>query len=159
MLGLFMKMGGDSNGGVAKDKEWLSRNGGDFGWWIAFPLSKWNECCVVFLVISLSNHESQEFGYSSVGESVGAQLSLSEDYFREYEWCAMHSRMSVLWLMKWVCCCLKVLLDSWRREWRCCFVDCFLWRVILCILDRWVHWFERGSNFIAFSACSSIILL
>ena len=77
---------------------------------------------------------------------MGAQLSLSEDYFREYEWYVMHSRMSVLWLMKWVCCCLKVVLDSWRREGRCCFVDCFLWRVILCILDRWVHWFERGSN-------------
>ena len=150
---------GCSNGVTVKPREILSRNGSDLGWWVAFSLSKWNECCVVFLVISLSNHESQEFGYSSVGESVGAQLSLSEDYFREYEWYVMHSRMSVLWLMKWVCCCLKVVLDSWRREGRCCFVDCFLWRVILCILDRWVHWFERGSNFIAFSACSSIILL
>ena len=40
MLGVFMKMGGDSNGCVAKENEWLSRNGGDFGCWVVFSLSK-----------------------------------------------------------------------------------------------------------------------
>ena len=58
---------GCSNGVKVKPREKLFRNGSDFGWWVAFILSKWNEWCVVFLVISLSNHESQEFGYSSVG--------------------------------------------------------------------------------------------
>ena len=129
MRGVFMMMGGDSNGCVAKENEWLSRTGGDFGWWVVFLFSKWNECCVVFLVISLSNHESQEFGYSLVGnlwernclflktisENMSDVLCILECIYRGW-WNG--------YVVAWKCCWIReegkrgaVLLIAFFEEW------------------------------------------